>query len=320
MALHDVLAPFGPQAAHVHGLWQLVLLVCTVVFVAVLAALAIALRRAPRATAATAPDLSAIARPERGSTRGVGAAVGLSTLLLLALIAASVLTDRALAALSTAGALRLEVTAHQWWWEVRYMEPQVSNIFMTANEIHVPVGRPVVVTLKADDVIHSFWVPSLAGKKDLIPGRTSTLQFRADQPGTYRGQCAEFCGLQHALMAFFVVAEPPERYEAWAAAQRSPAPLPSAEAAVRGSRVFQRSSCAMCHAVDGTPAQAVRGPSLSHVAGRATLAAGALPNTPEDLRRWIVDPQAVKPGTNMPATALPPAELNDLVAYLQTLR
>jgi cytochrome c oxidase subunit II len=319
-SLHDVLAPFGPQAAHVRELWLVTLAVCTVVFAAVLAALLVALLRAPRATARSAPDLSALGLPEPGKRHSVIAAVAASTLLLLALIAASIFTDRALARLSTDGALRLEVTAHQWWWEVRYVEPNVADSFATANEIHVPTGRPVIVTLKADDVIHSFWVPSLAGKKDLLPGRTTTMHFRADRDGIYRGQCAEFCGLQHALMAFFVVAEPPERYAAWAAAQRRTASDPTDEQPVRGREIFMRSSCAMCHAVDGTTAQAVRGPNLTHVASRGTLAAGALANTPEDLKRWIADPQQIKPGTYMPATRLAPEEMDALVGYLRTLR
>jgi len=318
--LHDVLAPFGPQAGHVHALWMLTLAVCTLVFAAVLAALLIALMRAGRSNAQSAPDLSALGRPEPGRRHGVIAAVAVSTLLLLALIAASIFTDRALAKLSTDGALRLEVTAHQWWWEVRYVEPQVADTFITANEIHVPTGRPVIVTLKADDVIHSLWVPSLAGKKDLIPGRTTTMNFRADREGAYRGQCAEFCGSQHALMAFFVVADPPERYEAWAAAQRRPAADPPPGQPLRGREIFMRSSCAMCHAVDGTSAQAVRGPNLTHVASRGTLAAGSLPNTPEDLKRWIADPQQIKPGTYMPATQLSSEDMEALVGYLQTLR
>jgi cytochrome c oxidase subunit 2 len=319
-ALHDVLAPFGPQAGHVRELWLLTLVICTLVFAAVLAALAVALWRAPRGDAASPPDLSAVRRPEPGKRHGVVAAVTASTLLLLVLIVASVFTDRALARLSTEGALRLEVTAHQWWWEVRYVEPQVADSFITANEIHVPTGRPVIVTLKADDVIHSFWVPSLAGKKDLIPGRTSTLEFRADRDGVYRGQCAEFCGFQHALMAFFVVADPPERYAAWADAQRQPAKEPAGEQQLRGRSIFMQSSCAMCHAIDGTSAQALRGPNLTHLASRGTLAAGALANTPEDLKRWIADPQKIKPGTYMPPTALSSDDMDALVGYLQTLR
>jgi cytochrome c oxidase subunit 2 len=319
-ALHDVLAPFGPQAAHVRTLWELTLVICMLVFAGILAALVLALWRAPRGNAQSPPDLSSLALPEPGKRRCVIAAVAASTLLLLVLIAASVFTDRALAKLSTEGALRLEVTAHQWWWEVRYVEPQVADSFITANEIHVPTGRPVIVTLKADDVIHSFWVPSLAGKKDLIPGRTSTMQFRADRDGVYRGQCAEFCGFQHALMAFFVVADPPERYAAWADAQRRSAGEPPPGEAMRGRSVFMRSSCAMCHAIDGTSAQAVRGPNLTHIASRGTLAAGALANTPEDMKRWISDPQQIKPGTNMPATALSREDMDALVGYLQTLR
>jgi len=319
-SLHHVLAPFGPQAGHVHALWMLTLAVCTLVFAAVLAALLIGLMRARRGNAKTAPDLSTVGRPEPGRRHAVVAAVAASTLLLLVLIAASIFTDRALARLSTDGALRLEVTAHQWWWEVRYVEPQVADSFITANEIHVPTGRPVNVTLKADDVIHSFWVPSLAGKKDLIPGRTSTMNFRADREGVYRGQCAEFCGSQHALMAFFVVADPPERYQAWAAAQRRSAADPPPGATMRGRDVFMRSSCAMCHAIDGTSAQAVRGPNLTHVASRGTLAAGSLPNAPDALKRWIADPQQIKPGTYMPATQLSPEDMDALVGYLQTLR
>jgi len=321
-ALHDVFAPYGPQAGEVRALWLLTLVVCLIVFAAVLAALAIALWRAPRSgsDARSAPDLSGLRRPEPGTRRSVVAAVVASTLLLLVLIVASVFTDRALARLSTEGALRLEVTAHQWWWEVRYVEPQVADNFITANEIHVPTGRPVIVTLKADDVIHSFWVPSLAGKKDLIPGRTSTFHFRADHDGVYRGQCAEFCGFQHALMAFFVVADPPERYADWAAAQRHSASDALDEQQLRGRSVFLRSSCAMCHAIDGTSAQAVRGPNLTHVASRGTLAAGALANTPEDLKRWIADPQKIKPGTNMPASALSSEDMDALVGFLQALR
>ncbi|VTU41153.1 Cytochrome c oxidase subunit 2 precursor [Variovorax sp. PBS-H4] len=319
-AVHDVLAPFGPQAAHVRTLWELTLVVCTLVFAAILAALVFALWRAPRSSPQSPPDVSSLERPEAGKRRTVVAAVTVSTLLLLGLVGASFFTDRALARLSTEDALRLEVTAHQWWWEVRYVEPQVADSFITANEIHVPTGRPVIVTLKADDVIHSFWVPSLSGKKDLIPGRTSTLQFRADRDGVYRGQCAEFCGFQHALMAFFVVADPPERYAAWADAQRRTAGDPPAGEALRGRSLFMNSSCAMCHAIDGTSAQATRGPNLTHVAGRGTLAAGALANTPQDLKRWISDPQQIKPGTNMPATALSREDMDALVSYLQTLR
>ena len=179
---------------------------------------------------------------------------------------------------------------------------------------------PVVIALKSDDVIHSLWVPNLAGKKDLIPGRTASLRFRADKPGTYRGQCAEFCGYQHAYMAFEVVADPPERFAAWAAHQRSEAPAPTEPRLIRGQQVFVGSTCVMCHAIEGIGANARKGPDLTHVGGRRTLAAGTLPNTPEEMRRWIRDPQSIKPGSNMPSSTLPEADLDVLVAYLESLR
>jgi cytochrome c oxidase subunit 2 len=230
------------------------------------------------------------------------------------------MTDRALAHLPLQDALPIRVTAHQWWWEVLYDDPQPGRIFSTANEIHVPVGRPVVVTLLADDVIHSFWVPSLHGKKDLIPGRTNVIEFRADQPGTYRGFCAEFCGLQHAFMSFDVVAMPPQEFDAWAQHQREPAPEPADASARRGRELFLSGSCMLCHAVHGTPANARKAPDLTHVATRERLAAGRIPNTPQDLAAWIADPQKIKPGVNMPAHPLPPDDLQALVAYLGTLK
>jgi cytochrome c oxidase subunit 2 len=276
--------------------------------------------RAPRSGNDSAPDLSTVNRPEPGPTRNVTRAVIASALALVALVVASVFTDRALARLSLADAVNIEVTAHQWWWTARYMNGGPSDIFVTANELHIPVGKPVVVNLKADDVIHSLWVPNLAGKKDLIPGRSALMQFRADQPGIYRGQCAEFCGFQHAMMGLLVIADPPAQYEAWVQAQRQPAAEPQDAKAQRGKALFQALSCAMCHAVQGTLANAQRAPDLTHVASRRTLAAGTLPNTPQDLRSWISDPQIHKPGTNMPATPLSNEDLDALVAYLGGLK
>jgi cytochrome c oxidase subunit 2 len=250
----------------------------------------------------------------------VVAAVALSAVLLMVLLVASVYTDRALARMQLADALAIEVTAHQWWWDVRYDDPQPARIFNTANEIHVPVGRPVIVTLKSADVIHSFWVPNLHGKKDLIPGRTATIQFRADQPGTYRGQCAEFCGLQHALMAFLVVASPAAEFEAWAESQRKPAPEPVDAKRMRGRELFVSGTCMMCHTIHGTTAGGRKAPDLTHVASRLTLAAGTLANTPQHLAAWILEPQKLKPGAHMPANPLPGEDLDALVAYLETLR
>jgi cytochrome c oxidase subunit 2 len=214
----------------------------------------------------------------------------------------------------------VRVTAHQWWWEVTYDDPQPERMFATANELRIPVGRPIVVTLDASDVIHSLWIPNLHGKKDLIPGRTSTIQFRADKAGEYRGRCAEFCGLQHAFMAFDVIAMPSEQFETWADAQRQPAGEPEDAAAQRGRELFLSGTCMMCHAIHGTTANARKAPDLTHIAGRAHLAAGRLPNTPQALAAWIADPQKIKPGANMPAHPISGDDLNALVAYLGTLR
>jgi cytochrome c oxidase subunit 2 len=295
---------------------------CTFVFAAILVALFLALRRAPRADEATPADLSMLNRQEPAPRRHVMRAVVASGLGLLALIVASVFTDRAMARMSLANAVNVEVTGHQWWWTVRYLDgPNASDVFTTANEMHIPVGRPVVVKLKADDVIHSLWVPNLAGKKDLIPGRTATLQLRADTPGIYRGQCAEFCGLEHALMGLLVIAEPEAQYVQWVAGQKEAAPEPQEAKAQRGKQVFQASSCAMCHAIAGADfAGAQRGPDLTHVASRQTLAAGTLKNTPQEMAAWIRDPQTHKPGTAMPATPLSQDDLDAVVAYLGGLK
>jgi cytochrome c oxidase subunit 2 len=250
----------------------------------------------------------------------VGIAIGLSLAGLLLLFGATVATDRALAQLPLRDGVHIRLTGHQWWWEATYDDPQPSNVFTTANELHIPVGRAIALTLEADDVIHSFWVPSLHGKKDLIPGRTATFTFRADEPGTYRGQCAEFCGYQHANMALVVVAESPQQYEAWLARARAPAPPPNTDLEKRGQQVFMSSTCAMCHAIVGTQANAMHAPDLTHFASRQTLGAGALHNDPSALAAWIADPQRIKPGVRMPANALPSQDMQALVAYLQTLK
>jgi cytochrome c oxidase subunit 2 len=261
-------------------------------------------------------------RVEPGPRRHVTQAVLISGIALIALIAASAFADRALGHLPLANAVHIEITGNQWWWSVRYIDgAHVSDTFTTANEIHIPVGRPVVFKLRGADVIHSLWVPNLSGKKDLIPGRTALLELRADKPGVYRGQCAEFCGLEHALMGLLVIADAPEQFDAWVAAQRRPAPEPTDPKAQRGKQVFQASSCAMCHAITGVDfAGAQHGPDLTHVASRQTLAAGTLKNTPENLGAWIRDPQIHKPGTAMPATPLSQEDLDAIVAYLGGLK
>jgi cytochrome c oxidase subunit II len=318
--LHDALNAMGPQASHIAQLWNIFLVITGVVYIAVLAVLFLAVRRAPRIHAPEPPDLSTVNVPEPRLTRPVTMAVVASVVLLFVLLAASVFTDRALARLPLKQAINIEVTGHQWWWTVTYKNGPVSETFETANEIHVPVGQPVLIELKSDDVIHSLWVPSLAGKRDLIPGRTATIAFQADHPGIYRGQCAEFCGFQHAFMAFEVQAHTPAEFEQWRQAQLKPAAEPSDPQAQRGKQLFQSIQCAMCHAVQGTIAQAHRAPDLTHLASRRTIAAGALPNTPSNLASWITDPHQHKPGVNMPANRMSSEDLAALVAYLGTLK
>lgn len=319
-APQDALHPAGPQARHIGDLWNLTLALSVIVFIAVFAAFLFSLWRAPRVPAAAEPDLSSLHKPERRVHKAIGWGVGIATVGLLVLLAADVFTSRALAHLPLKDAVNIELIGHQWWWEARYQYDDPSKTFTTANELHIPVGRPVVITLKSNDVIHTLWVPNLHGKRDLIPGRTAIIRIQADKPGTYRGQCAEFCGLEHAMMALLVMAEPNDKYEAWAAHQNSPAPQPSDAMALRGQQVFMGKTCVMCHAIGGTDAQGRLGPELTHLASRQTIAAGMFPNNRGHLAGWIADPQSLKPGVNMPGNALEPDDLQALLAYLETLK
>jgi cytochrome c oxidase subunit II len=312
--------PAGPQADHVHTLWLVMLWTCAVVFVVVFAAFAIALRRAPRVTETSEPQTSRSIGDEPGARRAVTAAAIVSIVGLLGLLVASVATDRALAGLPLQDGLVIQVTGQQWWWQATYYPGDPERTFETANELHIPVGKPVVLRLDSPDVIHSFWLPSLAPKKDMIPGRTLILNLRADKAGAYRGQCAEFCGFQHAKMAFVVYADEPAQYEAWAKAQRATAAEPSDALARRGHEVFMGSTCVMCHTINGTTAQAKLGPDLTHLASRTTIAAGVLPNSRGHLAGWIANPHAAKPGVNMPAVTLPAEDMSALVAYLESLK
>lgn len=318
--MSNVLDAAGPQAAHIADLWWLTFWVCVSVFVAVMAVLGWALLRAPRSDVATQPDVAPAAGRERNLRRTVAVGIAVSSILLVCLLVASILTDRALAEMPIDDALHVNVSAHQYWWEIVYDDPRPDRIFTTANELFIPVGRPVIVTLQADDVIHSFWVPNLHGKKDLIPGRVATIRLRADRPGEYQGRCAEYCGLEHAFMAFDVVAVPAERFAAWTDAQRRPASDPGDPVAQRGRELFLSGSCMLCHAIQGTTANARKAPDLTHVASRAHLAAGRIDNSPQMLAAWIADPQRIKPGVNMPSHLLPGDDLAALVAYLETLK
>ncbi|HTN77921.1 MAG TPA: cytochrome c oxidase subunit II [Pirellulaceae bacterium] len=220
--------------------------------------------------------------------------------------------------------LFVTVIGRQWWWEYRYDYYDGKELnFTTANELHMPVSadgtpRPVYLTLKSADVCHSFWVPRLAGKTDLIPGRVNSMWLQTDQEGTYLGQCAEYCGTQHANMLLRVVVEPPEKFATWLAHEGAPAI--EADPVRMGREKFESLSCVNCHAVRGTLAVGTYGPDLTHLMSRETLAAGMVPNTREELRRWIENPQSVKPGCLMPAFGLSERDLDAVVSYLETLR
>jgi cytochrome c oxidase subunit II len=253
-------------------------------------------------------------------TRGVTLAVGVTVVLLLVFLVTDLSVGRTLDPVPRAHPITIEVTGKQWWWDITYADTSAQGRFTTANEIHVPVGQPVLLLLTARDVIHSFWAPNLAGKKDLIPGYTQSMWFQADTAGDYRAQCAEFCGVQHAKMALHVIADPPETYRQWVASQRAPAKTPTDSVADRGREVFLTGQCAMCHAITGTSAASRNGPDLTHLASRRTIAAGTLPNTRGALAGWIVDPQQVKPGAHMPPNQLSPPDLDALLTYLQSLK
>jgi cytochrome c oxidase subunit 2 len=211
--------------------------------------------------------------------------------------------------------MTIQVTAHQWWWEVRYLGDTGRPTFTTANEIHIPADQPIRIELRSHDVIHSFWVPKLSGKMDVIPGITNVTWLQAATPGRYSGQCGEFCGLEHAKMAFYVVADSPSDFAAWRA-QQTTAPVSLETSA--GGKVFA-ARCASCHTISGTPAGGIVGPDLSHLASRSTLAAGLIPNDRAHLLNWIKDPQAIKPEVFMPAVPLTVAQRGDVASYLQTL-
>jgi len=218
-------------------------------------------------------------------------------------------------------ALRVEVVGEQWWWRVRYLDARGLARFETANEIRIPVGRPVELTLRSHDVIHSFWVPQLAGKMDMIPGKVNRMRMQARDAGVYRGQCAEFCGGPHAMMAFYVVAHDEEDYGRWEARQLEPARVPDDPWLRSGHDLFMTSGCSACHAIRGTPAMGMNGPDLTRVGSRVSLAAGNFPVHQGTLAGWIANTQGVKPGNNMPAfPVFLGVELRALAAYLESLQ
>jgi cytochrome c oxidase subunit II len=306
----SALSPGGKDAKDITSLWWIMFIAAAVIFAVVLTLLLVAvLRRRGSQTEA--------GRGWAGTWLPVVGGIAVPTLVLAALFALTLGTLSSTSpAQAGAAALTIHVTGRQWFWDVSYPSAHVR----TANEIHLPVGEPVQVDLSSGDVIHSFWVPELNRKVDMIPGKTNTVTLEATHPGTFRGQCAEFCGLQHANMAFVVVAEEPERFHAWLQEQSMPARPPPTRALKSGQEVFLGSGCVYCHTIAGTNASGKVGPDLTHLASRSFIGAGVAPNSPGELAGWILDPQHLKPGNRMPGTDLSGPELQDLLDYLESLR
>jgi cytochrome c oxidase subunit 2 len=315
--VQTMLDPAGDQARDIDVIWRLMLVVCGIMYVLVLGFLGWALWRARRRE--TEDVVEPTARAEQALSRSLTGWIALIVAGLVVLTTVSFLVDRSLAEVG-ADPLRIKVTAHQWWWQVDYQGRAPSENFTTANELHLPIGRPAVIELHAGDVIHSFWAPNLSGKTDLIPGRVNYVAMTPRRLGPLRGQCAEFCGLEHAKMAFDVTVESPQAFAAWRAHQLEVAQPPADPGAQHGKQLFETKACALCHQVAGTEAGATNGPDLTHLMSRAHFAAGARPTTHGDLAAWVADPQGVKPGTPMPRVPLTGDELNDLVSYLETLK
>jgi cytochrome c oxidase subunit II len=314
-----VLAPAGPQAARVATLFWVSVAIAAIVYLATVGALLWATWRGRRRLTRGEPPEPAD-RENRRMTRAVAFASGTTVVILLVFFVYDLSVGSALKMPKDQPHLLVKLTGYQWWWKVEYPDT-VAGLWITdANEIHIPTGKPVLVELASNDVIHSLWVPNLGGKKDLIPRYKDTVWFQADTPGVYRGQCAEFCGHQHAKMALHVVAHTPDEFARWQQQARMPSRVPTDTLQQRGREVFLSGPCVLCHAIAGTPARSRAGPDLTHIASRLTIAAGTLPNTTGNLAAWIVDPQRIKPGANMPSNALSPPDLEALLAYLQSLR
>jgi cytochrome c oxidase subunit 2 len=315
--MQSALAPEGDTARAILHLFWLFTAVCTAVWlvVMVLLVIAVARRRAPNSDPILQPDDA----QERRIGWLVGGGVAATVVILTIFTLASFLTNKGFAE-PRPHSLTIKVTGHQWWWQVNYEAHQADQTFETANEIHIPVGQPVKLDFESPDVIHSFWVPNLAGKQDLIPGRYTTLTIEADHPGIYRGQCAEYCGIQHAHMAIFVVAQTPSEFAQWRALQVKPATAPNNPELRQGQQVFQSNACAACHSITGTNAGGRVGPDLTHFGSRMTIAAGTLRNSQGNLTGWIADPQSIKPYTRMPSVALTGPDLIAVSHYLESLK
>jgi cytochrome c oxidase subunit II len=306
----NTLKPASEASREITTLWWVILAVSGVVTAVVVMLIVVAILR--RRTESRDPRSE---RRARGLILGGGLVAPLVVLPVIFGLALDTLPATS-APRDERAALTIDVVGKQWFWAARY---EGSNA-VTANEIHIPVGQTVRVRVSTADVIHSFWVPELNRKIDTIPRRQNAVLLHADHAGIYRGQCAEYCGLQHANMSFVVYADPPARFRAWLANMAKPRRAPTTASRRRGERVFQTEGCSGCHAIRGTPADGTLGPDLTHLASRATIAALTLPNTKGYLGGWILDPQHAKPGNKMPGFDIPGPELQALLDYLTSLR
>jgi cytochrome c oxidase subunit 2 len=308
----SIVSPRSPQTHDIRTLWWWMLAVATIVFLGALGMLGLAWIR--RGT----PGLPFVGERETIPQTLVvvfGIAIPLVVLVSLFGVADVYLVRQTAAPSPARTGMTIQVIGHQWWWEVRY--PGTDAV--TANEIHIPTGTRVNVVATTADVIHSFWVPQLARKIDEVPGRRNRVLLYAGKPGRYRGQCAEFCGFQHANMSLFVIAEPRPAFRAWLSNMAAPVPTPSTATASTGEKVFMANQCASCHQIRGTSAQGLVGPDLTHLTTRRTLAAAEIRDDPAELRAWIADPQGIKPGSRMPNLGLSPTEYDEIAAYLEGL-
>jgi cytochrome c oxidase subunit 2 len=315
---HLVLHPGALQAKHIEWLYWLIFWVLLIVYILMIAGFT---RAGAKARVSADRPLPVIENDagDRRAKWAVGSAVAVTVLTLFVILVLSVITGKRVEGLTSKNPLTIRITGHQWWWEVTYPNSQADQTVTTANEIHVPIKTPVVLLTNSADVIHSFWAPSITGKRDLLPGYSSAFWFQVDQPGIYRGQCAEFCGLQHAHMGFSVIAESADQFQAWQQQQLKAAADPTSAEATHGREVFLSHACLMCHTIRGTDAGSHVGPDLTHVASRNMIAAETLPNTPGALAGWILDPQRIKPGTGMAPNVLSPDDLQSLIVYLRSL-
>jgi cytochrome c oxidase subunit 2 len=307
----SVLYPAGPQAAQVYLLWQIFAWLFAAIWTIVVGFMLVALFRRRRA------DVPA---PNSGE-RAVAVAGSITAgILFVLIILSSIVTRDVYASHPPSNELRIHATGHQWWWEFQYQNGPADQYLTTANELHIPAGRPVRVEVTSKDVIHSFWVPNLSPKIDAIPDHFNTIAFQADREGTYRGQCAEFCGLQHAHMGFIVVVESPDKYQAWFNNQLTSSAENLTVEQQRGRQIFLASPCVVCHSIRGTDAFGGVAPDLTHLASRSTIAAAELENTPGNLSGWITDSQRLKPGTRMPPIDISPQDMQPLLSYLEALK